>query len=178
MGISMGGFIAQELCKIATDRVKALSLMCTTSGNKDFIHPVPLTEEGLRQFASLDPQIAAEFATIGTTFPNFKLNNSIQFKKIVELRAIHRASLDEQLRQNKAAIKFLQMPFDLNVINCPTLAMCGANDRFVNPENINVFKKNIKKCQTVTIPESDHFFFMEKPTEVANHLNRFFIEVM
>lgn len=178
MGISMGGFIAQELLALDPKAVKALALMCTTSGNSDFLHPVALTEEGLRQFATLDPQMAAEFGTVGTTHPSLKLNNPAQYKKIVDMRAVNRANVDEQIRQNNAAVKFLKRPFDLKIVKCPTLAMCGANDRFVNPENINVFKNNIEKCVTATIPEADHFFFMEKPDLVANELNRFFIEVL
>jgi pimeloyl-ACP methyl ester carboxylesterase len=178
MGISMGGFIAQELVKLNPESTRALALMCTTSGNSDFIHPAALTEEGLRQFAALDPQIAAEFSTMGTTHPSLKQNNPNQYKRIVDERVTHRANLEEQIRQNRAAVKFIKSPFDLSVIKCPTLAMCGENDRFVSPENINVFKKNIKNCVTATIPETDHYFFMEKPLEVANKLNQFFIEVL
>lgn len=178
MGISMGGFIAQELVGLNPERVKALALMCTTSGASDFLHPIALTEEGLRQFASLDPQMAAEFSTVGTTHPSLKMNNPTRFKKIVDQRVLHRADLEEQIRQNRAAVKFLSTPFDLKKVKCPTLAMCGANDRFVNPENINIFKKNIEKCVTATIPESDHFFFMEKPEDVSSKLNQFFIEVL
>ncbi|NOT78015.1 MAG: hypothetical protein HOP07_03310 [Bacteriovoracaceae bacterium] len=39
MGISMGGFIAQEIMKLDGKRVSALSLMCTTSGPPTFHHP-------------------------------------------------------------------------------------------------------------------------------------------
>ena len=176
IGISMGGFVAQLFAASFPDKVQALALLCTTSIGADFIHPVALTEEGLRQFATLDPKLAAEYSTIGTTHPNLKLNNPKRFEKIVEQRIKNRTNVEEQIRQNKAAIDFLNSLFEIKKVSCPTLAMSGENDRFVNPKNIDAFKKNISKCVTVVIPESDHFFFMEKPELIALELKKFFEE--
>ncbi len=178
MGISMGGFIAQELALLTKDKLKALALMCTTSVGEGFIHPTALTEAGLRQFATLDPAMAAEFSVVGTTHPSLRVKNPTQFKKIVDYRIKHRAETEELIRQNEAAVNFLKTPIDLSTILCPVLAMCGENDRFVNPQNVDNFARVFKTCQTKKIPESDHFFFMEKPEAVAEALNRFFIEVL
>lgn len=178
MGISMGGFIAQELIKLAPERVKAVSFMCTLSSGPDFISPSALTEAGLRQFATLDPKMQAEFSTMGTVHPSLKEKNPSQYQRIVDLRISHRSDIEEQVRQNNAAIEFLSTPFDLTIVKGPALALAGENDRFVNPDNTKSFQKNIKQCQTALIPECDHFFFLEKPKEVAEHLVRFFKEVL
>lgn len=178
MGISMGGFIAQELVALAPDRVKALSLLCTLSSGPEFFQPTALTEAGLRQFATLDPKMQAEFSTMGTVHPSLKTNNPTQYQRIVDLRIAHRSDVEEQVRQNNAAIAFLSTPFDLSVVTCPTLALSGESDRLVNPENVKVFQKTLKKCQTALIPESDHFFFLEKPGEVSEKLLGFFKEVL
>lgn len=178
MGISMGGFIAQEIIALAADRVKAVSFMCTLSSGPDFIHPTALTETGLRQFATLDSKMQAEFSTMGTVHPTLKEKNPAQYQRIIDLRIANRSDVDEQVRQNNAAVAFLSTPFDLSVVKCPTLALAGANDRFVNPENTKAFKKNIKQCQTILIDECDHFFFLEKANEVSAELTRFFKEVL
>lgn len=178
MGISMGGFLAQELYALAPERVKALAFMCTLSSGPDFIHPTALTEAGLRQFATLDPVMQAEFSTMGTVHPSLKEKNPSQYQRIIDLRLKNRSDIDEQVRQNNAAVEFLSKPFDLSMIKCPTLSLAGENDRFVNPQNTKAFQKNIKQCQTALIPESDHFFFLEKPGEVAAHLSKFFKEVL
>lgn len=177
-GISMGGFIAQEFCSMFPELVSSLALLCTTSIGADFIHPKALTEEGLRQFATLDPQMAAEYSTIGTTHPSLKAENPERFQHIVNQRIKNRTNVDEQIRQNKAAINFLNSNFDISKIKCPTLAMCGDQDRFVSPKNIEAFKINLNKCVTTTIPDTDHFFFMEKPEMVAAHLENFFKETL
>ncbi len=178
MGISMGGFIAQELVALAPQRVSALALMCTLSSGPDFIHPVSITEEGLRQFNTLDVAMRAEFSTMATVHPELKEKFPETYKRIVNLRIDNIPDLEETIRQNTAAVNFINAPFDLSIVTCPTLAMAGAEDRFVNPENIKAFAKNIKKTQTALIPESDHFFFLEKPVEVAENLHRFFKEVL
>lgn len=178
MGISMGGFIAQELIKLAPVRVDACALMCTLSSSVGFIMPVALTEAGLRQFNGLDVRMQAEYSTMATVHPSLKERNPNLYQRIVNLRIEHMANIDEAVRQNRAAVKFLETPFDLSVIKCPVLAMAGAEDRFVKPENIKAFENNISQCQSALISESDHFFFMEKATETAANLNRFFKEIL
>lgn len=178
MGISMGGFIAQELALLSKEKLKSLALMCTTSVGEGFVHPTALTEAGLRQFATLDPSLAAEFSVVGTTHPSLRVKNPTQFKKIVDYRIKNRADIEELVRQNEAAINFLNTPIDLSSINCPVLAMCGENDRFVHPSNVETFAKKFKLCQTKMIPETDHFFFMEKPEMVSEELRKFFVETL
>lgn len=178
MGISMGGFIAQELIKLAPSRIKAVAFMCTLSSGPDFIHPISITEEGLRQFNTLDTRIQAEYSTIATVHPTLKEKNPTQYQKIVDFRVNFKADIEETVRQNKAAVAFINTPFDLSIIKCPALAMAGAQDRFVNPDNTKAFAKNILQCQTALVDEADHFFFLEKPIAVAENLNRFFKEVL
>jgi pimeloyl-ACP methyl ester carboxylesterase len=178
MGISMGGFIAQEIMKIAPEKVKALGLMCTLSSGSDFTQPIRITEVGLRQFNLLAPNIQAEYSTIATVHPTLKEKNPTQYQRIIDLRIKYKADIEQNVRQNKAACAFLDSPMDLSFIQCPTLAMAGSEDRFVSPKNVEAFKKNIKGCQTALIPESDHFFFLEKPNEVASVLSKFFQEVL
>ena len=178
MGISMGGFIAQELYALAPQRISGLAFMCTLSSSQDFIHPVSITEEGLRQFNTFDVLMQAEYSTMATVHPSLKEKNLAQYQRIVDFRIQFIADLEETIRQNKAAVAFLAKPFDLSIVKCPTLAMAGENDRFVNPDNTKAFQKNIEKCRTTLVPECDHFFFLEKPNEVALNLTQFFKEIL
>ncbi len=178
MGISMGGFIAQDIFTLAPEKVKAISFLCTLSSGADFSHPTSLTEAGLRQFATLDPKMQAEYSTMGTVHPSLKQKNPEVFQRIIDLRLTNPSDIEELVRQNNAAVSFLSTPFDLSMVKCPVLALAGENDRFVSPDNIKAFQKNIKQCQTALIPECDHFFFLEKPKEVSVELVRFFKEVL
>jgi 3-oxoadipate enol-lactonase len=178
MGISMGGFIAQELIALAPERVKGVSFMCTLSSAPDFIHPVNITEDGLRKFNTLDIKMQSEFSTAQTVHPSLKEKKPDQYQRIINLRIENIADLEETIRQNNAAVAFLKRPFDLSVIQCPVLVMSGADDRFVDSRNTEVFKRHISNCKSILIEESDHFFFLEKPKEVALNLVQFFKEVL
>lgn len=174
MGISMGGFIAQELVKMAPERVSALSLMCTTSGPPTFEHPRKLTEQELRQMSVWEPRTFAEAMTKATVHPTLIKNNPEQFQRIINLRLENPMDLEEKIRQNRAAVEFISTPFDLSVIKCPTFVMAGQEDRFLSPTFPGIFRSAIPQAIVELIPETDHYFFLEKPKLVAEKLNNFF----
>lgn len=178
VGISMGGFIAQELYRIDEKKIIGLSLLCTLSNHKDFIHPLALTEEGLRLFDQYDLKTKATYSTMATTHPELALNSPEIFNHIIEMRMNHVVSLDELIRQNKAAVKFLESTFDLKSIQVPTLIMAGENDRFVNPLNVDIFCQHIKGAINFIVSKADHYFFMERPEVVASKLKEFFFKIL
>lgn len=174
MGISMGGFIAQELVKMAPERVSALSLMCTTSGPPTFHHPKKLSEQDIRGLAIWEPRTLAEAMVKGTTHASLLKNDPTRYQRIINLRLEHPMDLEEKIRQNKAAVAFLETPFDLSVIKCPTFAMAGEHDRFLSPTFPGLFRSAIPQTIVELIPETDHYFFLEKPVLVADKLTNFF----
>ncbi len=174
MGISMGGFIAQELVKIAPERVTALSLICTTSGPPTFHHPKKLSEADLRGLAIWEPATLAEAMVKGTTHPSLKKNDPDRFQRIINLRIENKMDLEEKIRQNRAAVAFLETPFDLSCIKCPTYAIAGQEDRFLSPTFPGLFRSAIPQTIVELIPETDHYFFLEKPVLVGEKLNNFF----
>ncbi len=174
MGISMGGFISQELVKLAPERVSALALMCTTSGPPTFDHPKKLTEADLRAGDAYDKKWYAEFMTGFTTHESLLKNDPDRFQRIVNLRLERAMDLEEKIRQNRAAVEFLETPFDLSVIKCPVYAVAGESDRFVSPLSPGIFKTVIPQAQVELIKDTDHYFFLEKPVLVGEKLNNFF----
>jgi 3-oxoadipate enol-lactonase len=176
MGISMGGFVAQELVKISPERVNALALMCTTSSSAHFIHPNRVTEEGLKLLSTWDLKKQVEFLTDSTVHPTLKEKFPERYQRIINLRMENKADLDESIRQNKAACDFLDHDLDLSFVKCPVLAMAGNEDRFISPKSPELFKSAMVNAQVEVelIPEADHFFFLEKPKIVGEKLNNFF----
>lgn len=174
MGISMGGFISQELVALAPERVSALALMCTTSGPPTFDHPKKLTEADLRMADTYDKKWYAEFMTGFTTHESLLKNDPARFQRIVNLRLECQMDLEEKIRQNRAAVEFLETPFDLSLIKCPVYAVAGESDRFVSPASPGIFKTMIPQAEVELIKETDHYFFLEKPVLVAEKLHNFF----
>ncbi len=169
-GISMGGFIAQELVLRAKERVKSLTLMCTTSGGDEFIDLPPSTEEGLRAFYALEEPLKSTSVVTATVHPELPKE---LFDEIIKLRMDHPVNADQAIYQKRAVDKFLSAPLPLEEIMMPTLVMTGAEDRYVNPENSKTLKKKIKGSKLTLIENSDHLFFLEKVEDVARELDLF-----
>lgn len=175
-GVSMGGFIAQELALMAGPKLKSLALMCTTSGGSVFIDLPPTTEEGLRAFYALEEPMKSTSVVTATVHPDLPIKNKELFDAIVKLRMDHPVDGDQAIYQKRAVDKFLASPVALEEIQIPTLIMTGAQDRYVNPENSKLLNKKIKDSKLVTIEDSDHLFFLEKVDEVALELDLFWSE--
>lgn len=172
-GISMGGFIAQELVLAAKDKVKSLVLMCTSSGGEEFIDLPPSTEEGLRAFYALEEPLKSTSVVTATVHPDLPTSHKELFDAIVALRVAHPVEADQAIYQKRAVDKFLAAPLPLEEITMPTLIMSGAEDRYVNPENSKTLNKKIKGSKLILIEKSDHLFFLEKGEEVAREMDQF-----
>lgn len=175
LGTSMGGFLVQEMCMQRPDAVSALVFLCTLGPkNNGFTPPVALTEEGLRAFANFPKEQRAFFGTEGTVHPSLKEKHPEIYQNILQYRMNNDSDVNEQVEQNNAAVNFLAGTIDFEKIqSIPTLCLHGENDRFVNPLNAEILKSKFTLSKKVLIPESDHFFFMEKPEMVANEIQEF-----
>lgn len=170
IGISMGGFIAQEVTFQFPNNVKSLSLLCTTSGGDSFL-PIPkLGHEELVRFYELEPEVAARLAITSTVYDKSLI------EKIVKIRLEHPANIKEVLKQKYAVDDFLIDSKPLYLIKCPTMIMTGENDRFVPPKNSITLQEKIPNSKLEVIGESDHLFFLERPELVSDKLNLFLQE--
>jgi pimeloyl-ACP methyl ester carboxylesterase len=173
MGISMGGFLSQILTLNHPERVLSLTLMCTTSGGEGYVPMPEMTEDMLKGFYALPEPKKTEMAVEATAHPSIKEKAFGRFQSIVELRRSHPADVEQVLKQKRAVDKFLQKELPLESITAPTLVMTGDADRFVSPENGKRIHQKIKNSQFVSIEETDHLFFLEKPRQVGEAIKTF-----
>lgn len=175
-GISMGGFVAQELTLMAGAHVKSLALMCTTSGGEEFYPLPPSTEDGLRAFYSLEEPLKTTSVLTATVHPSVPAENPELFQRIVNLRMAHPVNADQAIYQKRAVDRFLAEKLPLAEIQAPTLVMTGAQDRYVDPRNSEKLHTRIKNSTLIKIDQADHHFFLEKAEEVAGELKKFWRE--
>ncbi|MDJ0838876.1 MAG: alpha/beta fold hydrolase [Acidobacteriota bacterium] len=174
VGISMGGFIAQTIAHMVPERVTRLVLMCTTGPGPDFIPLPDFPSELIRTSYSMDPVIMTRSNTDSTTHPSLKIRQPQRYRQIFEKKLANISDMEQLLIQNEAAVRFTrEYHIDYSRITCPTLAMAGAEDRFVPPDNTRLLARKTASGEAVLIPESDHLFFLEKPESVALALRRF-----
>ena len=173
IGISMGGFVSQLLTLLAPQRVKSLTLLCTTSGGKPFLPLPKMSEEALRKFDTLTEPQKSELAIEQIVHPSLKELNPGRFDQIVRLRRNHPAQIEQSIYQKYAVDKFLAEACPIHEIKCPTFILTGEEDRFVPPYNATILAKNIKGAIIKVIEQTDHLFFLEKPRLVGSLINDF-----
>ncbi len=173
MGISMGGFIAQELVLNFPASIQFLVLACTTSSGNEFPNLPKLDEESIRKSYLVEPEVRSKLVMGATVHPTLKINNPAHFEKIHRIRVENTPKMDQLLYQQLAVDQFLERKINLNEIKCPTLIISGREDRFVNPINAEILNKKIPHSEIKFIKDADHHFFMEKPKETNLELIKF-----
>jgi pimeloyl-ACP methyl ester carboxylesterase len=175
VGTSMGGFVAQIIATTCASSVLSLSLLCTTSNHEDFVEVKIYTEEELTSFYAVPVELGTTLSTDTVVNPKLKENNPNIYKNIIKIRLENRVELSQLLWQRSAVEDFFlnDKKIDLTKLELPTLIMTGSGDRFVNSSNAQIFKSKIKHAKLIEIDDTDHLFFMEKPSETVFGLNSF-----
>lgn len=165
MGISMGGFIAQEMALNRPERVTKLVLAATHYGGPDAIPPPPeamkvltdrsgdLTELLLRGFRiATAPGFGERHPEIISELLAYRLTQPVpppQYAAQVQVGLTHNAA--DRLEQ----------------IQCPTLILFGAEDNVVPAGNAELLLSKLPYAQIKILPGLGHIFPIEDPQLTA-----------
>jgi pimeloyl-ACP methyl ester carboxylesterase len=167
LGVSMGGYIAQELAINYPGLVQRLILGCTSPGGS---RAVPMTPERLAAFTAnkgLTPeQILHKDMDIYFS-EGFVRDNPEKIREFVEISLRFYQPPEAFLRQF-AACQAHDTVDRLDRITHPTLIMTGDDDPLVPPENSRILQELIPQARLVLFPRCHHCFFLE----AAEHFNR------
>ena len=171
LGISMGGFIAQEIAITYPERVEKLVLCSTNCGGSKQILPSSEVLQTMTTLRDLTPEewIDVMFS-LGFTDDFRKIN--ADFIKSYKQRVIKFFTpLDSLQRQTLANMGF-SSGMRLKKINAPTLIMHGKEDIMAPPENAEILAKRIPNAKLVMLDNTGHFL-VSAPEKVINILNDF-----
>lgn len=175
LGVSMGGYIAQQLAIKYPQKVKSLVLGCTSFGGP---HSIPLTEEALQSMLKVEGLSAEEVIRQGfkaAISPKFISAYPEVVDQLVAWRLDNPTPRYAWERQFAAARAF-NVETQLNKINVPTLVITGSEDIVIPPQNSSLLAERISGAHLVIIPGGGHLFFIEKAEEfncqVLDFLNK------
>lgn len=162
-GLSMGGYVAQEVMRLAPDRVDRLALL-DTSARAD---PPERRELRLRQIRMAQEGRFDE--VVDTMFLPSMQNPSNPFTP--ELRERVRAMCagvgpQAYVRQQTAITNRPDGRGDLSRIACPTLVLCGRQDQATPVEMHEEMAAGISGARLVIVEECGHLPTMERPEAV------------
>lgn len=169
LGVSMGGFIAQEFALQFPEMVNKLILCSTSFGGPNSI-PIPqetltIMMKGGGQYNSIEEIKEA----IATALDQNNLDrHSDVLNKIIEEKMRNPQPKYAYQRQLMAGASF-NAEDRIKRIYADTLILAGKGDRVVPSENAKLLHEQITNSEMRIIENAGHLFFMEEP-EITNKL--------
>ena len=162
LGISMGGFIAQQIAISYPDVVRSLILVSTSYGGPNTISSTDRTQ--MMMFAipteTLSNEQAMEMRYSVILSDKFRSENKLLINQIQSWREQIPQTLKARGNQAAASISF-NAEKEVKEISAPTLVMQGDSDLVVPPENGELLAKSIPSSKLILIKGGPHLSFIE-----------------
>lgn len=162
-GLSLGGFVAQEMLRLAPGRIDRLALLATSA------RPSSPAEDKAREARLEIARTPGRYIEIPPLHYARNVHPSRQGDDL--LRARHRAmtmevGMEGYFNQQKAIGSRRDARPGLTKIQCPTLIVVGDTDLITPPELSQEMADAIPDSRLVVIPECGHLCTLERPEAV------------
>lgn len=162
LGISMGGYIAQQIAISYPEVVRSLILVSTSYGGPNAVSSTDRTQ--MMMFAipteTLSNEQAMEMRYSVILSDEFRRENKLLINQIQSWREQIPQPLKARGNQAAATISF-NLEEEVKGIKVPTLVMHGDSDLVMPPENGELLAKNIPSSKLVFIKGGLHLSFIE-----------------
>jgi pimeloyl-ACP methyl ester carboxylesterase len=162
-GLSMGGYLAQEIMRQAPDRVTRLALLDTS--------PLPDTDEqAARRRGFIELARKGDFKGVTKRLlpllihPD-RVNDAKLTQILIEMAG--RVGSEAFIRQQKAIMTRPDSRRDLGLIHCPTVVMCGREDALTPPAVHADMAAAIPNAALVIVEDSGHLSPLEQPHAIS-----------
>jgi len=171
-GLSMGGYVAQEIMHQAPERVSRLALL-DTSARADTDEQIArrrglieLAEKG--EFKGVTPRL----------LPLFLHPTRLDDEPLVAavMAMTERVGKDAFLRQQRAIMGRPDGRSSLPAIKCPTLVLCGRQDQLTPLDLHEEIAALVRGSHLDIVEECGHLATMERPWEVSVLLRQWLTE--
>ena len=173
VGVSLGGYIAQELALNQPDLVDHLVLMATSCGGPKYAEATKSFWQEVAGLAGLPPEEIIRRGMALATTGNFYQTNPVLIDRSVAVRMEKLQPLHAFIRQSHAAMSF-DSSDRASHIGQPTLILAGAEDRVMPLALTEDLTRRIPQARLKVFPGSAHLLFLEE----APALNRLIIEFL
>ena len=168
-GLSMGGYIAQEMLRQAPERIKGLILM-NTSARKD------TPEQTNRRVAVMNATVNGRFKGVTKhLLPNLihadALENPLVTNVIIDMaKEIGR---DAFIRQQKAIINRIDSRETLKRVNVPACVIVGDHDKLTPPDRAHEMAKLLPAAELHILENCGHLSPLECPEDITEIIANF-----
>jgi len=173
LGISMGGYIAQELALHHPDKVRSLLLGCTSCGGS---RAVPMSEERMKKFTANEGLTPEEILRKDMDIyysDGFIKDHPDKVQEFIEISLRHYQPADAFFRQFAACLHH-DTADQLSSIKVPVLIAAGDDDPLVPSVNSMILKELIPRAELCFLPGRRHCFFIEEAETFNRKAIQFF----
>jgi pimeloyl-ACP methyl ester carboxylesterase len=164
LGVSFGGFVAQEFALAYPEATRTLSLCCTSFGGPNHVSPsidiltAVLSRNGFNSEERIRRILLPAFS------PDFVRSHPAELDEVIKLRLANPVVEEAFNAQLKAGIGF-DAESRVNAINAPTLVLSGDADKIVPVQNSRNLAQKIPGARLRLIEGGSHLFFIEQLDE-------------
>ena len=162
-GLSMGGYVAQEIMRRAPDRVIRLALLDTS-------HKADVAEQTERRRGLIELSQKGKFKGVTPRLLPLLVNEKhLDNPAITEtvLQMAARVGKDAFITQQTAIMNRPDSTGDLERIQCPTLVLCGREDALTPHDLMTEMAMHIPNATYVAIENAGHLTPIEQPVAVS-----------
>jgi pimeloyl-ACP methyl ester carboxylesterase len=174
LGISFGGFVAQEFALKYPSKLKSFVLASTSFGGPNHVAP---SMEVLAAFASTEGLNSSErikqYLTMAFS-PNFVANDGETVDRFWSLREDNPVPREVYMQQLQSAMMF-NTEDRISEITAETLVITGDNDTVVPVKNSENLAGRIPNAQLAVIRGTGHMAFVEKADEFNRQVRDFLL---
>jgi pimeloyl-ACP methyl ester carboxylesterase len=166
MGLSMGGYLALEIMRQASERVRKLALLDTNAR-------ADTPEQTARRHRLIELAQTGRFAEVpDQLFPLLVHRNRQGDGKLKEINRLMAQETGPEafVRQQRALLQRADLRSGLPAIHCPTLVLVGEGDELTPPALAQEIAGGIPGARLVIVPDSGHLSTLEQPEAVTKIL--------
>jgi pimeloyl-ACP methyl ester carboxylesterase len=163
----MGGIVALQVMRLAPQRVERLALLCTSST------PVAPGDAGAKEHAGRMTQVQLAqtqgMRAMGAQCLRGMVHPDAQTGPVFDalLDMVERCSPAQFAAHVNALLCRPDASSVLPTITCPTLVLCGREDRLIGPELHHAMAQSISHATLQVVEHCGHMATLERPAEVG-----------
>ena len=171
-GVSLGGYIAQELALTWPERVERLILCSTALGGPSAVPMPPATVEVFARYPTMEREAGLRMFVENSLGERGVRELPELVEEIFRYRLGHAPTAEAWMAQAAAGATYVNED-RVASISAPTLVLAGGADVVVDPANAELLASRIPGARAVIVPDRGHLMVWEDSERVAELVTEF-----